>query len=173
MKEILGAHGGTPGEASAPNVDPFWNRDFGWGMVDAYEAVKLSMYLAEANLTGAVDVSSQVHISNSSVNESTGFHEIRGLAWGEAGSIASVEFRINGGSWAQATYETVEGGLGALERFEWVVALDPAQLDVGNQSVEIRGLNEQSAPSLPVFTTVSGTGESVAETAASGSTSSP
>ena len=81
---------------------------------------------------------------------------------GQAGSIASVEFRINGGSWAQATYETVEGGLGALERFQWVVALDPAQLDVGNQSVEIRGLNEQGAPSLPVFTTVSGTGEGVA-----------
>ena len=40
--------------------------------------------------------------------------------------------------------------------------MDPAQLDVGNQSVEIRGLNEQGAPSLPVFTTVSGTGEGVA-----------
>ena len=162
MKEILKLTAERRGEASAPDVDPFWNRDFGWGMVDAYEAVKLSMYLAEANLTGTVDVSSQVHISNSSVNESTGLHEIRGLAWGQAGSIASVEFRINGGSWAQATYETIEGGLGALERFEWVVALDPAQLDAGNQSVEIRGLNEQGAPSLPVFTTVSGTGEGVA-----------
>ena len=63
-------------------------------MVDAYEAVKLSIYLAEANLTGTIDVTSQVHISNSSVNASTGLHEIRGLAWGQSGSIASVEFRI-------------------------------------------------------------------------------
>ena len=46
-----------------------------------------------------------------------------------------------------------------MERFEWVIALDPAQLDSGNQSIEIRGLNEQGAPSLPVFTTATGTGD--------------
>ena len=116
------------------------------------------MYLAEANLTGTVDVFSQVHISNSSVNQSTGLHEIRGLAWGQSGSIASVEYRIGDGPWMEATYETVEGGLAALERFEWVVALDPEQLEAGNQTVEVRGLNDQGAPSLPVFTTVMGTG---------------
>ena len=158
MKEILKLTAERRGEASAPEVDPFWNRDFGWGMVDAYEAVKLSVYLAEQNLTGSVDVNTQVHISNASLNESTGLHEIRGLAWGQSGAVASVEFRINGGAWMEATYETVEGGLAALERFEWVVALDPAQLEAGNQSVEIRGLNDQGAPSLPVFTTVMGSG---------------
>ena len=158
MKEILKLTAERRGEASAPEVDPFWNRDFGWGMVDAYEAVKLSVYLAEQNLTGSVDVNTQVHISNASLNESTGLHEIRGLAWGQSGTVASVEFRINGGAWMEATYETVEGGLAALERFEWVVALDPAQLEAGNQSVEIRGLNDQGAPSLPVFTTVMGSG---------------
>ena len=156
MKEILKLTAERRGEPSNAAVDPFWNRDFGWGMVDAYEAVKLSIYLAEANLTGTIDVTSQVHISNSSVNTSTGLHEIRGLAWGQSGSIASVEFRIGNGPWTEATYETVEGGLAALERFEWVVALDPAQLAAGNQSVEIRGLNDQGAPSLPVFTTVAG-----------------
>ena len=159
MKEILKLTAERRGEPSNPAVDPFWNRDFGWGMVDAYEAVKLSMYLAEANLTGTVDVTSQVHISNSSINESSGLHEIRGLAWGQSGSIASVEFRIGDGPWMEATYEVVEGGLGALERFEWVVALDPDNLASGNQSVEIRGLNDQGAPSLPVFTTVMGTGD--------------
>ena len=57
MKEILKLTAERRGEPSNPAVDPFWNRDFGWGMVDAYEAVKLSMYLAEANLTGTIDVS--------------------------------------------------------------------------------------------------------------------
>ena len=159
MKEILKLTAERRGEPSNPAVDPFWNRDFGWGMVDAYEAVKLSMYLAETNLTGTIDVTSQVHISNSSINESSGLHEIRGLAWGQSGSIANVEFRIGDGPWMEATYEVVEGGLGALERFEWVVALDPDNLASGNQSVEIRGLNDQGAPSLPVFTTVMGTGD--------------
>ena len=163
MKEILKLTAERRGEPSNPAVDPFWNRDFGWGMVDAYEAVKLSMYLAEANLTGTVDVTSQVHISNSSINESSGLHEIRGLAWGQSGSIASVEFRIGDGPWMEATYEVVEGGLGALERFEWVVALDPDNLASGNQSAEIRGLNDQGAPSLPVFTTVMGTGDGVGD----------
>ena len=163
MKEILKLTAERRGEPSNPAVDPFWNRDFGWGMVDAYEAVKLSMYLAEANLTGTIDVTSQVHISNSSINESSGLHEIRGLAWGQSGSIASVEFRIGDGPWMEATYEVVEGGLGALERFEWVVALDPDNLASGNQSVEIRGLNDQGAPSLPVFTKVMGTGDGVGD----------
>ena len=120
MKEILKLTAERRGEASAPDVDPFWNRDFGWGMVDAYEAVKLAMHLAEENLTGTVDVSTQVHILNSSVNATTGLHEVRGLAWGQAGSVSKVEFRIEGGPWMEAAYETVDGGLAALERIEWV-----------------------------------------------------
>ena len=158
MKEILKLTAERRGEASAPDVDPFWNRDFGWGMVDAYEAVKLAMYLAEENLTGTVDVSTQVHILNSSVNATTGLHELRGVAWGQAGSVSKVEFRIDGGPWMEAAYETVEGGLAALERFEWVVALDLDRLEAGNQTVEVRGLNEQGAPSLSVFAAVVGTG---------------
>ena len=159
MKEILKLTAERRGEASAPEVDPFWNRDFGWGMVDAYEAVKMAMYLAEENLTGTVDVSTQVHILNSSVNATTGLHELRGLAWGQAGSVSKVEFRINDGEWMEAAYETVEGGLAALERFEWVVALDLDRLDAGNQTVEVRGVNDQGAPSLSVFATVVGTGD--------------
>jgi hypothetical protein len=158
MKEILKLTSERRGEPSAPEVDPFWNRDFGWGMVDAYEAVHLSVYLAEQNLTGTIDVSSQVHITNSSMNSSSGLHEIRGIAWGQTGSISSVEFRINDGTWMEATYETVDGGLAALERFEWVVALNPTLLEKGNQTIEIRGLNDQGAPSLPVFSTVMGAG---------------
>ena len=159
MKEILKLTAERRGEPSAPEVDPFWNRDFGWGMVDAYEAVKMAMYLAEENLTGTVDVSTQVHLLNSSVNATTGLHELRGLAWGQAGSVAKVEFRINDGEWMEAAYETVEGGLAALERFEWVVALDLGQLAAGNQTVEVRGLNDQGAPSLSVFATVVGKGD--------------
>ena len=158
MKEILKLTAERRGEPSAPEVDPFWNRDFGWGMVDAYEAVKMAMHLAEENLTGTIDVSTQVHLLNSSLNASTGLHELRGLAWGQAGSVSKVEFRIDGGPWMQAAYETVEGGLAALERFECVVGLDLDRLAAGNQTVEIRGLNDQGAPSLSVFAVVVGTG---------------
>jgi subtilisin family serine protease len=159
MKEILKLTAERRGEPSAPEVDPFWNRDFGWGMVDAYEALSLAIYLRDAGLTGTVDVSSQVHVLNASLNETTGLYEVRGEAWGQAGSIASVEVRVDGGSWMQATYETVDGGLGALERFAWAFAVDVGQLSKGNHTLEVRGLNEDGAPSLPVFVTFAGTGD--------------
>lgn len=158
MKEILKLTAERRGEPSAPDVDPFWNRDFGWGMADAYEAVKLSMHLRDENLTGLIDVSSQVHITNASMNETSGLYEVRGIAWGQEGSIASVEGRFGDGAWMEASYEVVEGGLAALERFEWVMAFDVDQLAKGNQTLEIRGLNQQGSPSLSVFTTVTGTG---------------
>ena len=159
MKEILKLTAERRGEPSAPEVDPFWNRDFGWGMVDAYEALSLAIYLRDEGLTGTVDVSSQVHVLHASINESTGLYEVRGEAWGQAGSIASVEVRVDGGSWMQATYETVDGGLGALERFAWVFAIDIGQLSKGNHTIEIRGLNDDGAPSLPVFVTFAATGD--------------
>ena len=49
------------GEASAPDVDPFWNRDFGWGMVDARASVEMAIQMREDGVTGMIDVSAQVH----------------------------------------------------------------------------------------------------------------
>ena len=141
MKEILKLTAERRGEPTVPDVDPFWNRDFGWGMVDALAAVELSFFLKDNNLTGQIDVTSQVHITNSSLNSSSGL----------------FEGRFGQGEWMQATYEPVEGGLAALERFEWVMAFNPAVL-AGEQVLEIRGLNEESKPSLPVFAVVEGTG---------------
>ena len=158
MKEIIKLTAERRGEPSAPEVDPFWNRDFGWGMADALAAVEMAIHLKEQNLTGQIDVSSQVHITDARLNESTGLFEIRGVAWGQEGSIDAVQGRVANGAWQEATYERVDGGLAALERFEWVMAIDPARLEQGNQTIEIRGLNDQGNPSLPVFATVMGTG---------------
>ena len=99
------------------------------------------------------------------MNESTGLYEVRGLAWGQEGSIAAVEGRFGDGEWMQASYEVVDGGLAALQRFEWVMAFDVDQLAKGNQTLEVRGINEQGSPSLSVFTTVVGTGLSVDDSA--------
>ena len=158
MKEIIKLTAERRGEPSAPEVDPFWNRDFGWGMADALAAVEMAIHLKEQNFTGQIDVSSQVHITDARLNESTGLFEIRGVAWGQEGSIDAVQGRVANGAWQEATYERVDGGLAALERFEWVMAIDPARLEQGNQTIEIRGLNDQGNPSLPVFATVMGTG---------------
>ena len=52
-KEILRYTSERRGEPTYPELDPFWNKDFGWGMVDAYEAVKMSMRTENVD---AVDV---------------------------------------------------------------------------------------------------------------------
>lgn len=159
MKEILKLTSERRGEPTVPEIDPFWNRDFGWGMVDAHAAVELSLFMKDNNLTGQVDVTSQVHILNSSLNTTSGLYEVRGIAWGQEGSISAVEGRFGQGEWMQATYEVVEGGLGALQRFEWVMAFYLPAVAKGEQTLEVRGLNSEGISSLPVFTTVDGTGE--------------
>ena len=127
-------------------------------MVDALAAVELSFFMKDNNLTGQVDVTSQVHILNSSFNPTSGLHEVRGIAWGQEGSISAVEGRFGQGEWMQATYEVVEGGLGALQRFEWVMAFHPSAVAKGEQTLEVRGLNSEGISSLPVFTTMEGAG---------------
>ena len=159
MKEIIKLTAERRGEPSQPDVDPFWNRDFGWGMADAYEATKLAMHLKEQNLTGSVDVSTQVHIVNASLNQSSDLFVIEGIAWSQADVVDSVQYRIGDGEWMSATFDEVEGELAVLQSFDWTIALDPAVLAYGNQTVEVRGLNSQGVQSLPVSVVLMGTGE--------------
>ncbi len=159
VKEILKFTAERRGEATQPDVDPFWNRDFGWGMADAYEAVKLSQYINQSGLNGALDVYTQVHLSNSSVNESTGLLELTGETWGQMGSVSSVEYRINDGGWNGASFQ-MEDNVTALQRISWTIALDPTNIAKGNQTIEIRALNSEGMQSLPILTQVEGTSSS-------------
>ncbi|MEJ6653356.1 MAG: S8 family serine peptidase [Euryarchaeota archaeon] len=159
VKEILKFTAERRGEATQPDVDPFWNRDFGWGMADAYEAVKLSQYINQSGLNGALDVYTQVHLSNSSVNESTGLLELTGETWGQMGSVSSVEYRINDGGWNSASFQ-MEDNVTALQRISWTIALDPTNIAKGNQTIEIRALNSEGMQSLPILTQVEGTSSS-------------
>ncbi|MDG1554719.1 MAG: S8 family serine peptidase [Candidatus Poseidoniaceae archaeon] len=159
LKEIIKLTAERRGEPTQPEVDPFWNRDFGWGMADAYEATKMALMLKEENLTGSIDVYAQVHVTNSSINESNGLHVIEGMAWSQAGTISAVEYRIGSGEWKSAAFDETSTQLAALERFTWMVALDLDALSEGNQTVEFRALNEQGVQSLPVSVSVMGTGD--------------
>ena len=159
VKEILKFTAERRGEVTQPDVDPFWNRDFGWGMADAYEAVKLSQYINQSGLNGALDVYTQVHISNSSTNQTTGLHELTGETWGQMGSVSSVEYRINDGSWNSASFQS-EDEVTALQRISWTIALDTTKIGKGNQTIEIRALNSEGNQSLPILVQVEGTDSS-------------
>ena len=155
IKEILKLTAERRGEPSNPDVDPFWNRDFGFGMVDAYAAVSMAFDLKYQGLTGEVDVTTQVHIMDT--NTSDGIATLKGLAWGQVSAVSSVEYRIDGGEWMSATFDEGAETLGAFARFNWTVALDTSKLLEGNRSIEIRAVNSEGVQSLMVATTVYGT----------------
>lgn len=160
VKEILKFTAERRGEASAPDVDPYWNRDFGWGMVDARAAVEAAIHLANQGTTGLVDVTAQAHLLN--VTAEAGTVLIQGEAWAQGAPIIAVEYRVDGGAWRGATYEAVPGELAALERFSWTVALNPAAFGEGVHEVEVRAVTEDGL-SLSSFTTFAGSSDAAGE----------
>ena len=160
IKEVLKQTAERRGEPSAPDVDPYWNRDFGWGMVDARAAVALALHLAQTEQTDTVDVSLQNHLLG--LTDSNGTINVTGHAWGQLGSIERVEFRIDGGGWQDATYSAEPGEIGALTPFMWHVILDPAKLSEGSHQIEVRAMAE-GASSLPVLVTVHGSASSATD----------
>ena len=160
IKEVLKQTAERRGEPSAPDVDPYWNRDFGWGMVDARAAVALALHLAQTEQTDTVDVSLQNHLLG--LTDSNGTINVTGHAWGQLGSIEGVEFRIDGGDWREATYSSEPGEIGALTPFMWHVILDPAKLSEGSHEIEVRAMAE-GAFSLPILVTVHGSSGSTTD----------
>ena len=152
IKEVLKQTAERRGPASAPTVDPYWNRDFGYGMVDARAAVELSMHLLETNQTANIDWTIQNHLLNVTQEGSTTI--ITGHAWTQSNVIERVEYRVGDGSWREVTYEVAPEELGPLTPFNWTVALD---LPSGDQVVEIRAVRGD-AQSLPVLVEVAGMG---------------
>jgi len=124
-------------------------------MVDAYAAVSMAFDLKYEGLTGEVDVTTQVHITET--NTTDGIATLTGLAWGQVGAVSSVEYRIDGGQWMSATFDEDAETLGAFARFNWTVALDTSELMEGNRTIEVRALNTEGVQSLMVATTVAGT----------------
>ncbi len=160
VKEVLKQTAERRGEPSAPDVDPYWNRDFGWGMVDARAAVALALHLAQTKQTDSVDVSLQNHLL--SVADSNGTINVTGHAWGQLGIVERVEFRIDGGDWQEVTYSVEHAQIGALTPFMWHVILDSAKLSEGPHQLEIRAISE-GASSLPALVTVHGSAGSASD----------
>tara|TARA_B100000029_G_scaffold515813_1_gene624819 strand:- start:5966 stop:7909 length:1944 start_codon:yes stop_codon:yes gene_type:complete len=154
IKEVLKQTAERRGEPSAPELDPYWNRDFGWGMVDALAAVELAFHLGEMGNEASIDPSIQNHILN--LIDSNGTINVTGHSWGQMGSIDRVEFRIDGGEWRETTYSAEIEEIGPLTPFSWHVILDPSKIGQGPHLIEVRAVSGDSV-SLPVIVTVHGT----------------
>ncbi len=159
IKEVLKQTAERRGPASAPTVDPYWNRDFGYGMVDARAAVELAFHLGDTNQSNTIDWTIQNHLLN--VTELGNRIVISGHSWTQSNVIDIVQYRIGDGDWKEATYEAVPDELGPLNPFNWTVALDLSSFD-GTQTIEIISSN-QNGNSLPVLVVAEGNGASSSE----------
>ena len=163
IKEILKQTAERRGEPYDSNIDPFWNKDFGWGMVDAYEAVQLAFDLQNSGMEMQnYSPYLQVHITSFSEDIQNSTTKIDGIAWAQQGEITAIEYNIDGGIWYEATYEQLNESSVATP-FNWSIQLDPTELSNKNHTIQIRGvgagdtLNQYSLLSI---ITVQGTGES-------------
>ena len=154
LKEVLKQTSERRGGPSIPDVDPYWNRDFGYGMIDAYSATNLAIYLKENGITESIDPSIQNHLLSHSENNSI---KIVGHSWSQSGSVESVQFRIDGGDWNDASFNSSITEISSLTPFEWYVNINSGQLSEGNHILEVTAFSS-TGQSLPVVVQISGDG---------------
>ncbi len=154
VKGILHQTSERRGEATFPELDPFWNRDFGYGMVDAYEAVKLATKLLDEDLE-AMDVELQAHVTNISETVSGGAI-IEGLAWAKVGTLERVEISLDGKEWQEVLYLEADGPGETGEFVQWQFEIHSSHLSwTGEHSFQVRSVSEESQ-SLPTFGSFNG-----------------
>ena len=156
LKEILKQTAERRGEPSLPVVDPYWNRDFGFGMVDAYEATSLAIHLKETGTTELVDPGIQNHLISFNDTDNV---KLIGHSWSTSGSVESVYFRIDGGDWLDANFNSSIIEVGPITPFEWYVAVDSDKFPSGTHTLEVVAFSS-SQQSLPVVVQFDSTGES-------------
>ena len=143
------------GEPSFPEIDPYWNRDFGYGMVDAYAAVSMAIHLKETSQSNGINPFLQNHLLNQSMESE--IMNITGHSWGQDSTVEKIEYRIDRGGWIEATYSSYDSDIGALTPFLWHIILDSSKLEVGVHELEIHASFGESN-SLPIIISVEGTG---------------
>ncbi len=153
IKEVLKQTAERRGPASAPDVDPYWNRDFGYGMVDARAAVELALHLGETGQSTNIDWTLQNHLLG--VQDDFGKTIIYGHAWTQSEVMDSVQYRIGEGDWKEVTYDSEIAELGPLAPINWSVALDNSNIQAG-ETIEIRAVrgDQHSLPVLVELTDV-------------------
>ena len=146
LKEILKQTAERRGEPSLPEVDPYWNRDFGFGMVDAYAATLLAIHLKETETTELVDPGIQNHLISFNDTDNV---KLVGHSWSTSGSVESVNFRIDGGDWLEANFNSSIVEVGPITPFEWYVEVDSNKFSRGNHTLEVVAFSS-SKQSLPI-----------------------
>ncbi|MDP6328463.1 MAG: S8 family serine peptidase, partial [Candidatus Thalassarchaeaceae archaeon] len=155
LKEILKQTAERRGEASLPEIDPYWNRDFGFGMVDAYAATLMAIHIKESGTTELIDPGIQNHLISFNDTDNV---KLVGHSWSTSGSVESVNFRIDGGEWIMANFNSSIIEVGPITPFEWYIEIDPNKFSKGTHELEVVAFSS-SQQSLPVIVQFESEGE--------------
>ena len=143
--------------ATYPELDPYWNRHFGWGMADAYEAVKSALINTDLE---NINVDLQAHITDSSFGWQTGsnVNEFIGISWGRGIELSKVEYSLDGSSWKEVSYE--ESSNESIY-VNWKISLDANDVVfTGDHTLLIRAVGDSGAYSLSTHSSFYAYGES-------------
>ena len=147
--------------ATYPELDPYWNRHFGWGMADAYEAVQSALINTDLD---NINVDLQAHITDSSFGWQTGnnVNEFMGISWGRGIELSKVEYSLDGSSWKEASYE--EGSNDSIY-VNWKITLDANDVAfTGDHTLLVRAVGSSGSYSLSTHSSFYAYGESESST---------
>jgi subtilisin family serine protease len=158
IREILRSTATRMGPASQPEHDPHWNVDFGWGLVDAHDAVWTARYLNDTGIdTSTMNLDLQVHIENIS-SEGT-VNTYTGQAWSRGEVMEMIQYSVDGGdTWTEVMYESVNGSMSTYESFQFQFSVDTDVLPEGYNMIIVRGVDETGASSMISWDSVIGGG---------------
>jgi len=147
--------------ATYPELDPYWNRHFGWGMADAYEAVQSALINTDLD---NINVDLQAHITDSSFGWQTGsnVNEFMGISWGRGIELSKVEYSLDGSSWKEVSYE--ESSNESIY-VNWKITLDANDVAfTGDHTLLIRAVGDSGSYSLSTHSSFYAYGESESST---------
>ena len=128
LREILMATAERRGGPEYPTLDPFWNGDFGWGMVDTYWATFVAL---EIENVGNIDVELQAFVTNvSSGSILDPDLRVEGIAWARVGAVDHLDWRIDQGPWNSVGLDEANATFG----------IDPATVGEGTHILEVRAV---------------------------------
>ena len=142
--------------ATLPELDPYWNRHFGWGMVDAHAAVKSSLLNTD---TDNINTDLQTYIINTETGWQTGsnINTITGHSWSRSGSVDKIEYSIDGKSWMEVQYSP---GSNSSIYIDWIITLDSVDLSfTGVHTLLVRSVDSNDMYSISANSEFYGYGE--------------
>ncbi len=147
VKEILKYTAERKQEPTYPDLDPFWEVDFGYGVVDAYNSVRVSGMISADT---SYDVDLQAHITgidgNGSIMAYYSFNVslplvVSGLGWSRGENYERTEYRIDEGDWELV--ETQEN-----RSFNpWSIRV--SGLSEGDHRIQVRSISSSGDESIP------------------------